>query len=451
MRGILFAAPKSGSGKTLITCGFLEALKRRGLHPAAFKCGPDYIDPMFHQYVLGIPGGNLDSFFLGKEGVRQMFAGRMRETGADFAVIEGVMGYYDGIGAVSSEGSAWDISTITGTPTVLVVDCRGASVSLAALIRGFVSFAEDSGIEGVILNRTSPMLYGRLRPVLEKAGVPVYGYLPEMRDCVIESRHLGLMLPGEIEGLRERIGRLAEQMEESLDMEGLIALARRGRRDRKPAGTPSVLRAVSSAVCRVRIGVARDQAFCFYYQENLRLMEELGAELVFFSPLSDRELPEADGYLFGGGYPENFAKELSENRQMLNSVRQAYRRGKQILAECGGFLYLHRLLEGADGKEYELAGLVDASACRTNRLSRFGYIELEGPDGEMIKGHEFHYWETQLEGGDWIARKPLSDRSWRCMVQTDTLLCGFPHLYYPSNEGWLKKWLLQAAERKILR
>ena len=268
---------------------------------------------------------------------------------------------------------------------------------------------------------------------------------------MIESRHLGLMLPGEIEGLRERIGRLAEQMEESLDMEGLIALARRGRRDRKPAGTPSVLRAVSSAVCRVRIGVARDQAFCFYYQENLRLMEELGAELVFFSPLSDRELPEADGYLFGGGYPENFAKELSENRQMLNSVRQAHRRGKQILAECGGFLYLHRLLEGADGKEYELAGLVDASACRTNRLSRFGYIELEGPDGEMIKGHEFHYWETQLEGGDWIARKPLSDRSWRCMVQTDTLLCGFPHLYYPSNEGWLKKWLLQAAERKILR
>ena len=380
-----------------------------------------------------------------------MFAGRMRETGADFAVIEGVMGYYDGIGAVSSEGSAWDISTITGTPTVLVVDCRGASVSLAALIRGFVSFAEDSGIEGVILNRISPMLYGRLRPVLEKAGVPVYGYLPEMRDCVIESRHLGLMLPGEIEGLRERIGRLAEQMEESLDMEGLIALARRGRRDRKPAGPPSVLRAVSSAVCRVRIGVARDQAFCFYYQENLRLMEELGAELVFFSPLSDRELPEADGYLFGGGYPENFAKELSENRQMLNSVRQAYRRGKQILAECGGFLYLHRLLEGADGKEYELAGLVDASAYRTNRLSRFGYIELEGPDGETIKGHEFHYWETQLEGGDWIARKPLSDRSWRCMVQTDTLLCGFPHLYYPSNEGWLKKWLLQAAERKILR
>ena len=260
-------------------------------------------------------------------------------------------------------------------------------------------------------------------------------------------------------------------MEESLDMEGLIALARRGRRDRKPAeptdwqtigrkpeiqeekesGSSSGILSVSRGVCRVRIGVARDQAFCFYYQENLRLMEELGAELVFFSPLSDRELPEADGYLFGGGYPENFAKELSENRQMLNSVRQAHRNGKQILAECGGFLYLHRLLEGADGNQYELAGLVDAGAYRTKRLSRFGYIELEGPDGEKIKGHEFHYWETQLEGGDWIARKPLSDRSWRCMVQTDTLLCGFPHLYYPSNEAWLKKRLIQAAERRFLR
>ena len=190
--------------------------------------------------------------------------------------------------------------------------------------------------------------------------------------------------------------------------------------------------------------MARDQAFCFYYQENLRLMEELGAELVFFQPSfgSGKLSPKAGTGLpcFGGRISGKiFAKELSENRQMLNSVRQAYRRGKQILAECGGFLYLHRLLEGADGKEYELAGLVDASAYRTNRLSRFGYIELEGPDGETIKGHEFHYWETQLEGGDWIARKPLSDRSWRCMVQTDTLLCGFPHLYYPSNEGWLKK------------
>ncbi|CBK77804.1 hydrogenobyrinic acid a,c-diamide synthase (glutamine-hydrolysing) /cobyrinate a,c-diamide synthase [[Clostridium] cf. saccharolyticum K10] len=440
MRRILFAAPKSGSGKTLITCGFLEALKRRGLHPAAFKCGPDYIDPMFHQYVMGIPGGNLDTFFLGKEEVRQLFIKQMEDTAADFAVLEGVMGYYDGIGAVSSEGSTFDIAAATETPAVLIIDCKGASVSLAALVKGFLAYKEESRIQGVILNRLPPGLYGRIKPVIEQEGVPVYGYLPEMKDCVIESRHLGLMLPGEIKDLRKKIERTAQQIERSIDMEGLL-LAAEGKELKAgksiwPAPVPPV-----------NIAVARDEAFCFYYQENLKLMEQLGAKLEFFSPLRDKKLPEADGYLFGGGYPENFAGELSENKTMLESVRQADRKGKMILAECGGFLYLHRLLEGADGKFYEMAGLVDAKAFRTDRLSRFGYIELEGPSGEKIKGHEFHYWDTELTEGAWTARKPLSDRNWRCMVQTDHLLCGFPHLYYPSGPEWLRDWLIKAGRK----
>lgn len=438
MKSILFTAPRSGSGKTLITCGFLEAVKRRGIRPAAFKCGPDYIDPMFHQYVLGIPGGNLDSFFLNPVQVRQLFASCMEKTKADLAVIEGVMGYYDGIGAVSKQASSWEISSITGTPSVLILDCKGASVSLAAQVKGFAEFVDNSNIRGVILNRLSPMLYERLKPVIEETGIPVFGYLPEVKECSLESRHLGLFLPGEIKNLQDKIERLAAEMEKSLDIDGLLQLAE------SCEAESSQEEMKSSKVCSTVIAVARDEAFCFYYQENLNLMERLGAELIYFSPLRDAALPEADGYLFGGGYPENFAAELSGNPFMLASVREAYQRRIPILAECGGFLYLHRKLEGADGRSYPMAGIVDGEGFRRDRLSRFGYLTLTGPEGEKIRGHEFHYWDTTLSGGSWTAKKPVSDRSWSCMIDEEGLFAGFPHLYYPSNEAWLKNWLKQA-------
>ena len=452
MKSILFAAPRSGSGKTLITCGFLEAVRRRGYHPAAFKCGPDYIDPMFHQYVLGIPGGNLDSFFLEADQVRQVFASRLKETGADLAVIEGVMGYYDGIGAVSKRASSWEISVMTGTPSVLILDCKGASVSLAAQVKGFADFVDNSNIRGVILNRLSPMLYERLKPVIEKTGIKVYGYLPEMKECSLKSRHLGLFMPEEIEGLREKIGLLAEQIEKSLDMDGLLKLAGNEENGLSGAFFSEKLTAegrnAKEEIQETVIAVARDEAICFYYQENLSLMERLGAKLVYFSPLRDKSLPEADGYLFGGGYPENLAAELAANTSMLLSVREAHRRKIPILAECGGFLYLHRLLEGADGRQYPMAGLIDAEGFSTDRLSRFGYITLTGTEGQQIRGHEFHYWDTTVSGGSWTAKKPMSDRSWSCMVEEEGLLAGFPHLYYPSNESWLKQWLKEASGKR---
>ena len=454
MKSILFAAPRSGSGKTLITCGFLEAVKRKGIRPAAFKCGPDYIDPMFHQYVLGIPGGNLDSFFLNPDEVRRLSASRMRETKAELAVIEGVMGYYDGIGAVSKQASSWDISVITGTPSVLILDCRGASVSLAAQVKGFAEFVDNSNIRGVILNRLSPMLYERLKPVIEETGIPVFGYLPEIKECSLESRHLGLFLPGEIKNLQSKIERLAEEMEKSLDIDGLLRLAEEGEAEKIHSIVSCSEKAEEDSgmeiehVRKTVIAVARDEAFCFYYQENLSLMERLGAELVYFSPLRDASLPEADGYLFGGGYPENFAAELSGNPFMLASVREAYKRKIPILAECGGFLYLHRELEGADGQRYPMAGIIDGEGFRTDRLSRFGYLTLTGPEGQKIRGHEFHYWDTSLSGGSWTAVKPMSDRSWNCMVEEEGLFAGFPHLYYPSNEEWLKKWLEKAQGKR---
>ena len=434
---ILFAAPKSGSGKTLITCGFLEVLKRRGISPVSYKCGPDYIDPMFHKYVLGVAGGNLDSFFLGEEEAAEAI------KPAACTVIEGVMGYYDGLGGISTKASTYDIARITKTPAVLILDCKGASVSLAAMAKGFMDFKEDSRIAGVILNRLSPMLYERLTPVFSEAGIRVFGYVPESELFRLESRHLGLLMPQEVEKMREIITALAVSMEKTVDIDGLLKLAKEAEHlSRKRHEDFSDMTSAPGLKTPLRIGVAKDEAFCFYYQENLRLMEKMGAELLFFSPIHDKSLPEGvNGLLLGGGYPENFARELSENQPILKAVKQAAEADMPILAECGGFLYLHRSLEGSDGQEYAMAGVVGEKAYRTNKLGRFGYVTLTSPRKENIKGHEFHYWESTDPGSTWMAEKPMSQKKWKCMHEKGNLLCGFPHLYYPSNPDFLREWL----------
>lgn len=454
---IMLAAPKSGSGKTLLTCGLLEILRRRGLNPIACKCGPDYIDPMFHRYVLGIPGRNLDSFFLPTEGVRKVLVDAVREEQAGIAVLEGVMGYYDGLGGTETSASSWEIAEITDTPAILVLDCKGASLSAAAMASGFLHFREKSHIAGVILNRVSSMYYERLAAAVEEAsGLPVLGYLPESEEYRMESRHLGLFLPGEIDRLRERIGRLADQMEKSIAVERVLEVAgmlplRIENKEKEKAENES-MEAESIAkfpacqeqkvTSRVRIGVARDEAFCFYYQENFRLLEQMGAELVYFSPLRDKKIPDrVDGLLFGGGYPENYARELAKNAAMRESIRRSIAAGMPFLAECGGFLYLHRTLEGSDGKHWEMAGVYPFDAYRTNRLRRFGYVRLLTSSGQEIHGHEFHYWESEDPGTDWEAVKPTGNRSWRCIHEKGGQIGGFPHLYYASCPDFLRKWL----------
>ena len=454
---IMLAAPKSGSGKTLLTCGLLEILRRRGLNPIACKCGPDYIDPMFHRYVLGIPGRNLDSFFLPAESVRKVLVDAVREEQAGIAVLEGVMGYYDGLGGTETSASSWEIAEITDTPAILVLDCKGASLSAAAMASGFLHFRKKSHIAGVILNRVSSMYYERLAAAVEEAsGLPVLGYLPESEEYRMESRHLGLFLPGEIDRLRERIGRLADQMEKSIAVERVLEVAgmlplRIENKEKEKAENES-MEAESIAkfpacqeqkvTSRVRFGVARDEAFCFYYQENFRLLEQMGAELVYFSPLRDKKIPDrVDGLLFGGGYPENYARELAKNAAMRESIRRSIAAGMPFLAECGGFLYLHRTLEGSDGKHWEMAGVYPFDAYRTNRLRRFGYVRLLTSSGQEIHGHEFHYWESEDPGTDWEAVKPTGNRSWRCIHEKGGQIGGFPHLYYASCPDFLRKWL----------
>lgn len=454
---IMLAAPKSGSGKTLLTCGLLEVLRRRGLNPIACKCGPDYIDPMFHRYVLGIPGRNLDSFFLPAEGVRKVLVDAVREEQAGIAVLEGVMGYYDGLGGTETSASSWEIAEITDTPAILVLDCKGASLSAAAIASGFLHFREKSHIAGVILNRVSSMYYERLAAAVEEAsGLPVLGYLPESEEYRMESRHLGLFLPGEIDRLRERIGRLADQMEKSiavdrvLEVAGMLPLRIENKGKEKAENESMEAESIAKfpacqeqkVTSRVRIGVARDEAFCFYYQENFRLLEQMGAELVYFSPLRDKKIPDrVDGLLFGGGYPENYARELAKNAAMRESIRRSIAAGMPFLAECGGFLYLHRTLEGSDGKHWEMAGVYPFDAYRTNRLRRFGYVRLLTSSGQEIHGHEFHYWESEDPGTDWEAVKPTGNRSWRCIHEKGGQIGGFPHLYYASCPDFLRKWL----------
>lgn len=436
---LLFAAPGSGSGKTVITCGILEVLKRRGISPVSFKCGPDYIDPMFHQYVLGIPSCSLDSFFLSPGQVTSLFEKKSGQ--ADMAVIEGVMGYYDGVAGTTTQASAYDIACLTDTPVILIVDGKGSSLSLAATVKGFLEYGKDSHIRGVILNRTSAAMAERLRPCLESLGVRLCGAVPQCEEAVWESRHLGLTLPGEQARLRERLAALAGRLETCLDIEGLLGLAGEAppvRRHREPARKPR-----EAKVLR-RVAVARDEAFCFYYQDNLDLLEENGWELIPFSPLRDSRLPcpGISAILLGGGYPETWAKELSANRSMLSEIRLAHRQGVKLLAECGGFLYLHETLEGTDGISYPMAAVIKAHGYRTDRLSRFGYVTLWDRQGRQIgRGHEFHYWDSTLPGEDLKAVKPLSSRSWDCMYASSRIIAGFPHLCYRSNPDWILGFL----------
>ncbi|WP_291582034.1 cobyrinate a,c-diamide synthase [Blautia sp.] len=452
---ILLAAGSSGSGKTLITCGLLEALVERGLKTASFKCGPDYIDPMFHSRVIGTKSRNLDTFFTGSEVTKYLLTRNARDC--EIAVMEGVMGFYDGVAGTTTTASAYDLAKVTDTPVILIVNSRGMSVSLAAYVKGFLEYKKDSHIKGVIFNQMSPMLYPRMKKLLEEElGVAVLGYVPKVEDCVIESRHLGLVLPDEIPELKDRLHKLAGVLEETLDIDRILELA---------GEAPDLLDAKPESVTDfrlsepVRIGVAEDEAFCFFYADNFRLLGEMGAEIVPFSPMEDKQLTDdLDGLLLYGGYPELNGKKLEQNTTMKDMIREKLKAGMPCMAECGGFMYLHEEMEGMDGNFYQMAGVIPGKVYRTPKLSRFGYVTLTQKkpalgmeDFGEIPAHEFHYFDSENCGGDFHAAKPESKRGWDCIHGTDTMLAGFPHLYYYGNpevpKAFLKKCLAYKKQR----
>lgn len=459
MARIMLAAPASGSGKTMLTCGMLAALRKRQLHIAAMKCGPDYIDPMFHRRVLGVSAGNLDSYFMSETDLRVCLARKAMDN--DLTIIEGVMGYYDGLGGTSDRASAYEIARLTGTKVILIVDCKGASVTLAATIKGIVDFRADSNIAGVILNRISEGYYAKIKAVIEQeCKVPVVGYVPVMRDMEIPSRHLGLHAPEEIDAFSRWAGRLAEQFEKTIELDRVIALAN----EAAPLDIPEKefcacdLPKMDEQMQPV-VAVARDEAFSFYYDENIALLEQLGAKLQYFSPLYDKELPcNVDGLILGGGYPELYAKQLSENFGMRESIRRHCANGLPCIAECGGFLYLQKSLENEDGVAYPMCGVLDGEGFKTEKLQRFGYMEarLSTPglmgNAVTLRGHEFHYWDCTDNGEAAIACKPTTpDKTYKCIVHTATMFAGFPHFNYYSNVDALSSFVSACADYKEKR
>lgn len=433
---LVLAGTNSGCGKTTVACAILQALVNRGLSVAACKCGPDYIDPMFHSRIIGARSSNLDPFFFDIDTLRYLLAENSRSC--DLAVIEGVMGYYDGLSLTSTQASTFEAAQKTESPTVLVVNARGAALSVLATVQGFLQFQPDNRIRGVILNGCTAMSYDPLAHEMERRfGLKACGFLPRLPDCALESRHLGLVTAPEVAGLREKMQRLASEAEKTLDLNALLAIA-------KSAGpfsfTPPVLPRPGKPV---RIGVARDKAFCFFYEDSLALLERLGAELVDFSPLEDAALPEdLQGLYLPGGYPELYAKTLSENKTMLQSVRSAISGGLPCIAECGGFMYLTQAIAGSP-----MAGVLPGGCFDTGKLTRFGYVTLTAqkdnllcPAGERIRAHEFHRWDAENPGSSFSAEKP-SGRRWLCGHASDTLYAGFPHFHFYANPSFAVRFL----------
>ncbi len=471
MKTILIAAPSSGSGKTTISLGIMAALRKRGLAVQPFKVGPDFIDPGHHTAVCGRASRNLDGWMLSKEYVVESFLNalhphpnpnplpsREREKEkADIGVIEGVMGLFDGASGASEDGSSAQIAKWTGSPVILVVDARSMARSAAALVSGFENFDKDINVAGVIFNRVGSERHKTMlkNAVESHCKARVLGFIPRDEGLIMPERHLGLITAEE--GLSaEFIDRLADVVEENVDMEELLSLSLpspcgRGLRGggavkSSPSPQPSPVKGEGV----MRVAVARDQAFSFYYEDNFDILKSLGAELVFFSPLADKALPEGITNLYiGGGYPEVHAERLSANISMLESIKEFVEGGGRVYAECGGFMYLTEGIIDFDGKHHPMAGMFPTRAKMLKKRKALGYVEVESlEDGlSKIRGHEFHYSEID-EMPESIKRvyrvnKPGSDETWAEGYSYKNTLASYVHLHFGSNTEWAKRLLIQ--------
>jgi cobyrinic acid a,c-diamide synthase len=444
----MLAGTKSGSGKTTITCGILKCLVDRGYNVSSFKCGPDYIDPMFHSKVIGTNSANLDSFFTDSDVLNLLLY--KNSVGSDISVIEGVMGYYDGIG-LTDVASTYSVAAITKTPVILVIDCKGMSSSIAALLKGFVEYKENSYIKGVIFNQLPKVIYQDVKKLAEDLGISVLGYVPTISECMLESRHLGLVTADEIKDIKAKLELLATKLNETIDIEAIVQLSKQAEAiDIKAIP-------ITKANSNINIAVAKDNAFCFTYKDNIDILEQMGCNIVSFSPLKDKKLPEnIDGLILSGGYPELYADVLSQNRSMLESIKSAINDGIPTIAECGGFMYLHDSIEDCKGNFYPMAGVIKGKCFKTNRLQRFGYITLEAKEDNLIaekndriKAHEFHYWDSDNGGDGFDAVKASGTKAWECIHATKTLYAGFPHLYFYSNPSIAERFVDKCSQFQV--
>jgi len=450
-RVLVIAGVSSGVGKTTVTLGLVEALRRRGLAVQAFKVGPDFIDPGLHALVTGRPSYNLDGWMCGRDHALDTVA--RHASDADVALVEGVMGCFDGIDGTSEDGSTAQVAKWLGAPVVLVIDARSQSRSAGAVVLGFERFDPDLRVAAVIANRVGGDLHGRwVRQAIAAScrAVPV-GAIARDEALTLPERHLGLVTAAEgllTPELRQRLG---DVIERSVDVDRLLALG-------APVHTATGSSAARSAPPRVRIGVAHDTAFQFYYAENLDLLRAAGAELVCWSPLADRELPDVDGLYIGGGYPELHAARLAANADLHTALRRFAEAGKPIYAECGGLMYLAEAIEDLDGVTHRMVGLLPATVRMRPRRLTLGYTSVLltgdapiGGAGTTARGHEFHYSSLDpvpdsVSRVYQVSQRRGGERAEGYLI--GRTLMSYVHLHFGSNPDLARSFVRACGERR---
>lgn len=444
MKKILIAGTHSGVGKTTVSLGLMKAITNRGKKVQPFKVGPDYIDPNYHKYVTGVDSRNLDAYMLDEEQIKYIFLKAANDK--DISIIEGVMGLYDGLGSDINRCSTSAMAKVLKCPVILVVDAKATGASSAATVLGYKHMDKSVDIVGIIVNNVkNKSHYNLVKATVEKyCGIEVLGYLPPDEEVSISSRYLGLVQCQENEDLSKKVNRMAELIEEYVDVDRIMELSE------SESITSSFEMKMFLEDVEVRnlarnkkIGVAYDEAFNFYYQDNLDLLRDIGAELVFFSPIRDEVLPDVDLLYIGGGYPEIYARQLESNRSMLESIRDFYDGNKPIYAECGGLMYLGSYLLNKDGDKFEMVGILDGYSQMTDKLKRFGYClatakkdNLISYEGQQLRGHEFHYSEF-ITGMDTVfdMKKTRSNGTseWSGGYSSKNLLASYLHVHFYNN------------------
>jgi cobyrinic acid a,c-diamide synthase len=417
MKSIVISADASGGGKTTVSLGIMKALKNRGYDVQPYKIGPDYIDPAFHKNVTGKDSRNLDIFLMGEDGVKASYSRGKGQLG----VVEGVMGLYDGKG-ITSQYSTASVSKLLDLPVILVISPKAQSVTLCAEINGIIEF-EKVNIVGVILNNIGESYYKLLKAAIEKhCNIKVFGYLPRDESLKLKSRHLGLIQSTEVEDLENKIECCSELLEKHVDIDGLLEKFKETDKFEDKFHMKSI---------GLRTAVALDKAFSFYYKENLELLSELG-EIIYFSPIKDKGLPENIDFLYlGGGYPEVFIDAISSNKSMLASIKSALENGLCCYAECGGLMYL---TQSIDGKP--TVGFLNGKSFMSPKLQNFGYAQIE-VNGLKLNCHEFHKSYVQLTENDiYKVTKENYDgtlKQWKCGYKKNNTLAAYPHVHFFSN------------------
>lgn len=455
---IVIAGTNSGCGKTTIAIGIMAALNKRGLKVQPYKTGPDYIDTLFHEFVTEHKGRNLDSWLLDIDTLKYVFCNGFVDS--EIAVIEGAMGLYDGLGTTDS-GSTAHISKLLSAPVILVIDATGMSMSAAATVKGFSEFDKKVNISGIIINNIkSRPQYELLKEIIEKyTDIEVIGFLFRNTDIKIDSRHLGLKSAVEVEDLETKINKVSISLEETLNFERLIEIAMK---TEELYYEHKLVDCKKNKFSGLKIGVAYDKSFNFYYNDNIDLLKYMGAEIEFFSPLTDKMLPrDLDGIYIGGGYPEVYGERLAANVTMRKDIIDSAENGMTIYAECGGLMYLTESITDKDNKKYDMVGVFNGNCNMTSRLRRFGYVDCEvtkdcilGSKGTKIKGHEFHYSIENIENINTclsVAKIRIGKEVviWESGYMYKNVVASYPHIHFLSNISIAESFLNSCKENKI--